>query len=123
MCLIDKKQFRIAEKDIPIFKVVYKKKYSPICRTLLFHHNETDGLANSSLNNEGHYKFGLGYFHAFTTQECAEEFIHDLRGQMQSNVFENTLSIVTGYIPEGTRYAIDIYNCRNICARKMILNL
>ena len=33
MCLIDKKQFRIAEKDIPIFKVVYKKKYSPFRKT------------------------------------------------------------------------------------------
>lgn len=122
MCLIDKKQFRIAEKDIPIFKVVYKKKYSPFRETPLFYHNETEGEANPSLTKEGRYEFGSGYFHAFTTQKYAKEFIKFFQEQTQPNIFKNTLSIVTGYIPEGTRYAIDIY-CRNICARKMILNL
>jgi hypothetical protein len=114
MCLIDKKQFRIAEKDIPIFKVVFKKKYSPFRRTPLFHHNETEGEANPSLIKEGRYEFGPGYFHALTTKEAAEKMI--------SGFWHENCSIVTGYIPEGTRYAIE-ESSGYICARKMILNL
>ena len=114
MCLIDKKQFRVAEKDIPVFKVVYKKKYSPFMKTSLFRHNETEGEANPNLIKEGRYEFGLGYFFALINKEAAEKMI--------SGFLHESCSIVTGYIPEGTRYAIE-ESSGYICARKMILNL
>lgn len=123
MCLIDKKQFRIAEKDIPVFKVVYLKTLSPHMRFKLSQINEisTEDEEEPILTKFGNYKFGRGWYHALTTKEDAEEFIEDLQRGMQSNTFKNTLSIVTGYIPEGIRYAMD--ECGYICARKMILNL
>ena len=124
MCLIDKKQFRIAEKDIPIFKVVYLKTLSPHMRVKLLHINEitAENEEEPIITKFGNYKFGRGWYHALLTKEDAEEFIEYLQKGMQSKVFEKTLSIVTGYIPEGTRYAIE-ESSGYICARKMILEL
>ena len=130
MCLIDKKQFRIAEKDIPIFKVVFKKKYSPFRRTLLYKINYVSETVNEKPYSplkidsifekqyNGGYYFDYNYFFALTTKEAAEEFIKNLHN---TNWYQD-YSIVTGYIPEGTRYAIE-ESSGYICARKMILNL
>lgn len=117
--LIDKKQFRVAEKNIPIFKIVFKKKYSPIQRTKLRKINCISIYEDYPEKYCFGYKFDANFYHACITKEDAEELIKDF--QMQSDIFQNNLSIVEGYIPEGTRYALD--NCGNICARKIILNL
>lgn len=120
MCLIDKKQFRIAEKDIPIFKVVYKKKYSPFQRTLLWNINnvESGNCCRSTNYFSGciSYWFDKGFYHACLSKEKAKDII-----EMSNYQKKEDYSIITGYIPEGTRYAQD--NLGNICAKRMILNL
>ena len=39
MCLIDKKQFRVAEQNIPVFKVILDGHFSPLKNTRLFRVN------------------------------------------------------------------------------------
>jgi len=119
MCLVDTKQFRYAEHNIPIFKVVFKKKYSPFQRTLLLSNNSPiSGNCTSDIifENTKIYRFESGFYHACLSKEAAEDII-----EMSNYEKKEDYSIITGYIPEGTRYAQD--NFGNICAKRMILNL
>ena len=127
MCLIDKKQFRVAEQDIPIFKVVLDGHFSPLKNTRLFRVNyitntiqfEGDTLEKYyTVNNSNSYMFGINYYHALTSRKRAEEFLENISSLYLST---DKLTIVEGYIPEGTRYAIN--ESGNICARKIILNI
>lgn len=127
MCLIDKKQFRIAEQDIPVFKVVFNGHFSPLKNTRLFRVNyitntvqfEGDTLEEyRTVNNNSGYTFGINYYHALISRKRAKEFLENISPYYIST---DKLTIVEGYIPEGTRYAIN--ESENICARKMILNI
>ena len=127
MCLIDKKQFRVAERDIPVFKVVLDGHFSPLRITRLFRVNyitNTVQFAGDILEeyrtviNDSCYVFDINYYHALTSRKRAEEFLEHISLYYLPT---DILTIVEGYIPEGTRYAIN--ESGNICARKMILNL
>lgn len=127
MCLIDKKQFRVAEQDIPIFKVVLNKHFSPLKNTRLFRINYITNTVQFEgntlekyyiINNNGGYMFSINYYHALTSRKRAEKFLENISPYYIST---DKLTIIEGYIPEGTRYAIN--ESENICARKMILNL
>lgn len=127
MCLIDRKQFRCAEKDIPIFKMAIKlptgEIVSPLLRTRLWRvNNITENYINECNANRfpgisSSYKFSEGFFHAFTNEytanQCAKYF-------EQNPDYE--IIVVTEYIPKDTRYAMNIWETE-ICARRMILNI
>lgn len=127
MCLIDKKQFRVAEQDIPIFKVVLDGHFSPLKNTRLFRVNyitntvqfARDTLEEYQPRNDSGYVFDINYYHALTSRKRAEEFLKNIS---QYYLSTDKLTIVEGYIPPFTRYAIDV-NGNYICARRMILNI
>lgn len=127
MCLIDKKQFRVAEQNIPVFKIVLDGHFSPLRITRLFRVNyitDTVQFAGDTLEeyrtvrNDNGYVFDINYYHALTSRKRAEEFLKNISPYFLPT---DKLTIVEGYIPEGTRYAIN--ESENICARKMILNI
>lgn len=132
MCLIDKKKYRWTEKDIPIWKVVRIKFsldgerafFSPYKNTLLTTINVVvDEKKPSTLRMffanliPCSHEFSRGFFHAFT---CCDDAVA-LKDFLEW-YYNEPCTIVKGYIPKNTRYAIDICN-NNICARKMILNI
>lgn len=140
MCLIDKKQFRCAEKDIPIFKVVIKcpdgKIISPFLKTNLWRvNNITENYTNKcntpqvdlfickAFYIKVFYEFDEGFFHAFTNERVANHCAIDLKNdRFYKENPDYEIIVITGYIPEGTRYALDILE-KEICARKMILDI
>jgi hypothetical protein len=132
MCLIDKKKYRWTKEDIPIWKVV-RIKFSPISReffspykcTLLTTTNVVvDEKKPSALRMffanlvPGQYEFARGFFHAFTRYEDAVT----LKDYFEDS-YNGFYTIVKGYIPKNTRYAISMYHPYEVCARKMILNI
>ena len=126
MCLIDRKQFRVTDKNIPIYKVVENDKYSPYQGTKL-HRINNPISGNCIFNIQSsfflpQYIFEEGFYHAFIEKEVAEELIITLQGN--DRFFHRKVGnykIVTGYIPADTRYAIDKKG--EICAKRMILDL
>lgn len=128
MCLIDKKKVRVAEENIPIWKVVLKKKdgnyYSPfLFENRLWRVNSTDfKLMETSFLNPLYQEYGRGYFHAFLTEEHARYWLPKIACITNYRCFEfgGHFEVVSGYIPEGTRYAKED---REICAHKMVLNI
>lgn len=128
MCLIDKKKVRVAEENIPIWKVVLKKEdrnyYSPfLFENRLWRVNSTNfKLMETSFLNPLYQEYGRGYFHAYLTEEHARYWLPKIQSQMAYKLLghKSHLEIISGYIPEGTRYAKED---GEICAHKMILNI
>lgn len=124
MCLIDRKQFRVTEKRIPIYKVVQDEKYSPYQGTELHRINNplSGNCRLDTYNPFTQYIFEYGFYHACLDKECAIRLITTLiEYDLHYGRTEGNYKVVTGYIPENTRYAID--HMGNICAKRMILNL
>jgi hypothetical protein len=132
MCLVDTKQFRCSEKKIPIWKVVWKDSegfHSPFRKTKLHRINQVIEITSDTSYQEcnclcyPYYFFENGFFHACATKESAINIKNTIINEfIYPSYSEKHLEIVEGYIPEDTRYAIDVYK-ESICARKMILNI
>jgi hypothetical protein len=128
MCLIDKKKVRVAEENIPIFKIALVKEdgqyYSPyLYRNRLWKVNSCDfTIVEKSIMNPLYQQYGPGYFHAYLTEEYARYWLPQMQSLMSYNLLghKSHLEVISGYIPEGTRYAKED---QEICAHKMILNI
>lgn len=121
MCLIDTKQFRYAEQDIPIFKVVYNYKnkyYLPFYPVKLWRINNFSYGKEKKLKGKSEYSFNDGFWHACISRKLCEKLIIDVCCKHTFDLHNslNKFLIIDEYIPEGTRYAQD--NFGNICAKK-----
>lgn len=132
MCLIDKKKYRWTKEDIPIWKVV-QIKLSPVSREFLSPYKCTLLTTTNVVVDEKkpsalrmffanlvscQYEFGRGFFHAFTRYEDAIT----LKDYFECS-HNGFYTIVKGYIPKNTRYAISMDNPNEVCARKIVLNI
>lgn len=125
MCWISKKlKINIAEKDIPIWKVIFydttKKEYvSPIkgfnytqgerySAQMSFSVNEYFGEINGhngfhSFSNKVHYHYFGGYVEVYTESFFLKNFIYDIC----TNNSEIIPIIAHGHLPKGANYAIN----------------
>lgn len=128
MCLVDKKQFRCAEGNLPIYKVVRIDKngivISPFrgiklwrINNIAYHVNPYE-IGIEYVHKDKYYMYDSGFFHAFIDKNSANSLLKEFSDANPGIKFK----VVTGYIPEGTRYALNEL-LSEICARKMILNL
>lgn len=137
MCLVDKKQFRCAESKIPVWKVVRLYKgvyYSPYQNAKIHKLNQVVNLQDEHqlcnfpgilCRNEGrYYVFDEGFYHAFLDKEFAESLAYDFNKEEEKYKFPlGKYVVISGYIPEDVRYALETTSTKCICARKMILNI
>jgi hypothetical protein len=128
MCLIDKKRFRFATENIPIYKVaiLYRENFfSPYyysnklekVNTVNIEDKKPSIFVRMLDNFPGEYEFGRGFFHAFTSINMAR-----IRAHMLNDWRKYTFVVIKGYIPAGIRYAISLDETE-ICARQMILDI
>lgn len=128
MCLCDTKRFRFTFKRILVYKIALVDNtsdtdvyLSPYIKTAMAHRMMGRPIFRGAKYNDKNclYSFDAGFIHAYTSDLRAFSALIACNMALKTRNIKAVCTIVEGYIPAFTRYALDNFD-EEICAKRMV---